>query len=62
MIAEATQQIQREKQMVWGIGREDLLAFLVLLLVTLGAAAYFQHLFASGLENVEYISSWFARP
>jgi hypothetical protein len=62
MIAEATQQIQRERQMGWGIGREDLLAFLVLLLVTLGAAAYFQHLFVSGLENVEYISSWLARP
>jgi hypothetical protein len=62
MIAEATQQIQRERQMGWGIGREDILAFLVLLLVTLGAAAYFQHLFSSGLENMEYINSWFARP
>jgi hypothetical protein len=62
MIAEATQQIQRERQMGRGIGREDLLAFLVLLLVTLGAAAYFQHMFVSGLENVEYISTWFAKP
>jgi hypothetical protein len=62
MQTNATHQIQREMQIGWGIGFEDLLAFLVLLLVTLGVAAYFQHLFVSGLENAEYISSWFVRP
>jgi hypothetical protein len=62
MQAEVTAQIQREMQTGWRIGLEDLLAFLILLLVALGATAYFQHLIASGLENAEYISTWFARP
>lgn len=62
MQAEVTPWIQREMQIGWGIGYEDLLAFLVLLFVALAAAAYFQHLFASGLENAEYISTWFVRP
>jgi hypothetical protein len=62
MQAGVTPSIQREMQIGWGIGLEDLLAFLVLLFVALVAAAYFQHLFTSGLENVEYINTWFVRP
>ncbi len=59
MTAEA---IQKEKQMNWGIKLEDFLSILVLLIVTLGIAAYLQYIITNGLENAEYISKCLISP
>ncbi|HNX39771.1 MAG TPA: hypothetical protein PKK11_04245 [Methanothrix sp.] len=52
------QQVHRERQMNWGIKLEDLLAVLILLIMTLGIAAYLQFIITSGLNNAAYISQW----
>jgi len=44
--------------MNWGIKLEDLLAVLILLIMTLGIAAYLQFIITSGLNNAAYISQW----
>lgn len=62
MPVEAAQQIQKEMQINWGLKPEDLLAILILLIVTLGITTYFQYIITSGLENAEYISIWLASP
>lgn len=59
MTAEA---IQKEKQMNWSIKLEDFLSILVLLIVTLGIAAYLQYIITNGLENAEYISKCLVSP
>jgi hypothetical protein len=52
----ATPQIQKEMLMNLGINREDILAFFVLLFVTLGATAYLQYLITNVLEYADYIN------
>jgi hypothetical protein len=52
----ATPQIQKEMLMDWGINLEDILAFFVLLFVTLGATASLQYLITNVLEYADYIN------
>jgi hypothetical protein len=56
MPIEATPQIQKEMLMNWSIKPEDILAFFVLLFVTLGATAYLQYLITNVLEYADYIN------
>ncbi len=58
MPVESLQQTHERMQMNWGIQREDLLAILVLLALTLGIAAYLQFIITSVLNNAEDISQW----
>ncbi|MDD1748483.1 MAG: hypothetical protein LUO89_01270 [Methanothrix sp.] len=62
MATETIHNIQKEKQMNWGIKLEDLLSILVLLIMTLGIATYLQYIISNGLENAEYISKWLVSP
>ena len=58
----ATPQIQKEMLMNLGLNLEDILAFFVLLFVTLGATAYLQYLITNILEYADYINMWFVSP
>jgi len=42
----------------WRIKAEDLLAILILVILTLGIALYLQFIIMSGLYNAEEISRW----
>jgi len=42
----------------WRIKAEDLLAILILVILTLGIALYLQFIIRSGLYNAEEISQW----
>jgi hypothetical protein len=48
---ETTSFAHRENLRNWGVNADDLLAILVLLILTLGAAAYIQSMIMSSLEN-----------
>jgi hypothetical protein len=52
----AAPQIQKEMLMNSGLNLEDILAFFVLLFVTLGATAYLQYLITNVLEYADYIN------
>ena len=52
----AAPQIQKEMLMNLSINLEDILAFFVLLFVTLGATAYLQYLITNVLEYADYIN------
>ena len=58
MSLEAPQQIQKKMRINWRIKAEDLLAILILVILTLGIALYLQFIIMSGLYNAEEISLW----
>jgi hypothetical protein len=58
----APQQTQKEMHMNWGLKAEDLLAVLILLILTLAVAAYLQFIIISGLNNADEIGQWAILP
>jgi hypothetical protein len=48
--------------MNWGLKAEDLLAVLILLILTLAVAAYLQFIIISGLNNADEIGQWAILP
>ncbi len=60
MPVEAPQQTRKEMNMNWGLKAEDLLAVLILLILTLAIAAYLQFIIMSGLNNADEIGRYTA--
>ena len=58
----ANPQLDKEMPRNLGIKVEDIVAFFILLILTLGATAYLQYLIANALENADYINTWFVSP
>ncbi len=59
---EVTPLAHKENLKNWGVKADDLLAILVLLIITLGAAAYVQSMIRSCLENAGYIITGLTSP
>ena len=62
MPVEALKQTRKEMDINWGLKAEDLLAVLILLILTLAVAAYLQFIIISGLNNADEIGQWAILP